>query len=390
VARRLLVAADVALAVVLLTSAGLMIRSVSRLVGVDPGFTPDGVLTMQLAFVGPAYGDNRSIVASSDLMLARIRALPGVHAVAAAGQIPLSGNGDRWGMHVQGSRSNPAEDPSVERYSVTPEYFSLMGIPLLRGRLLSDADRASSEPVIVIGDRTARTIWPAGNAIGEHVRIGDPTSGPWRTIVGIVGDVRHRDLAAPPTPQMYVPQAQLPDSYLTVVIRAGGDPSRQAAATRLAISTVDATVPVSEVAPLTDLVARAIGPRRFVMTLLEAFAAIALVLTAVGVYGVLSSLIGERTREIGIRAALGASRFDILRLVAGAGLGIFTAGLAAGIIASLGATRYLHASLYGVSATDPATLAGAALVLLVVAAVAHILPVLRATRIDPAAALRMD
>jgi putative ABC transport system permease protein len=390
-ARRLLVAADVALAVVLLAGAGLMIKSVGRLLGVNPGFNPDRVLAMEISFVGASYAQDEQVVAKTDQMLDKLRALPGVEAVASASQIPLGGNGDCSGFHIQGRpAATPADDACPERYGVTPDYFRVMQIPLKSGRLFSDADRASSEAVLIIGERTARTLWPDGDAIGHHVRIGDHASGPWRTIVGIVGDVRHDALAAPPTMQMYTPQSQVTDSYLTVVIRSGADPSVLASEARRAIWSVASDVPVYNVTPLADLVARSVGPRRFMMVLLELFGAVALLMTAVGLYGVISYSVVERTREIGIRAALGAPRADIVRLVMGGGLAIVAAGLAIGVVVAAAATRYLQGSLYAVSPTDPATFAGVVVVLFVVAALAQGIPVARATRVDPAVALRQD
>jgi putative ABC transport system permease protein len=386
--RRLLVALDVALAVVLLAGAGLMIKSVNRLLGVDPGFNPDHVLTMQISLVGRSYADDRVVSATLDEMLARLRRLPGVEAVAAAGQIPLGGNGDRWGFHVEGRPATP-EDPSVERYSVTPDYFSVMRIPLRTGRLFTDADRAGSEPVMLIGEETARRLWPGTDPIGARVKIGG-TDGPWRTIVGIVGDVRHRELALPPTTQMYVPQAQVTDSFLVLVIRGAVDPSTLANAARARIWSVASDVPVYDVAPLAGLVSKSVGPRRFVMLLLAMFGAVALLMTAVGIYGVLSYSVVERTREIGIRSALGATRADIVRLVLGGGLAVVSLGLAAGIAAAFAATRLLESSLYGVHPSDPATFAAVAALLLAVAVVAHAAPVVRATRVDPSVALRQD
>jgi putative ABC transport system permease protein len=388
VARRLLVAADVAMAVVLLVGAGLMIKSVGRLLGVNPGFNPEHVLTMQISMVGQAYAADEAVVAKTDAMIARLRSLPGVEAAAAAGQIPLGGNGDTWGFHVEGRPAGP-QDPSVERYSITPEYFSVMRLPLRRGRLFTDADRAGSENVMLIGEQTARSLWPGADPIGQRVTIGG-TEGPWRTIVGIVGDVRHHALAAAPTMQMYTPQAQITDSYLTMVMRSSGDPSILANEARRAIWSVASDVPVYEVAPLADLVARSVGPRRFVMVLLELFGGIALLMTAIGVYGVISYSVAERTREIGIRAALGAQPRDIVRLVVGGGLTVVCAGLAAGLVFALAATRFLESSLYNVSATDPATFAGVAAVLLFVALIAQGVPVIRATRVDPTVALRQD
>ncbi len=387
-ARRLLVGADVAMAVVLLIGAGLMIKSVGRLLGVNPGFDPDHVLTLQVSMIGPAYAKDETVIAKTDAMVVRLRSLPGVEAAAAAGQIPLGGNGDTRGFHIEGRPVGP-DDPSVERYAVTPEYFSVMRIPLHRGRLFTDADRAGSENVMLIGEQTARSLWPGADPIGRHVNIGGAT-GPWRTIVSIVGDVRHHELAAAPTMQMYLPQAQNTDQFVTMVIRASGDPSQLAAEARRAIWSEARDVPVFEVAPLADLVARSVGPRRFVMVLLELFGAIALLMTAIGVYGVISYSVAERTREIGIRAALGAQPRDIVRLVVGSGLTVVCAGLAAGLVLTLAASRFLESSLYNVSATDPATFAGVAAVLLLVALVAQSVPIVRAMRVDPTVALRQD
>ena len=385
-ARRLLVAADVALAVVLLVGAGLMIKSVGRLLEVHPGFDPDHVLTMQVSMVGQAYRKDEAVAMTTDAILARLRALPGVEAAATAGQIPLGGNGDKWGFHVEHRTWGP-EDPTVERYSVTPDYFSVMRIPLRRGRLITDADRSGIDRVMVLGERAAQRIWPGEDPIGQRVRIGG-FEGPWYTIVGIVGDVHHQALSAPTTLQMYTSQAQLTDSFLTIVIRAGGDPSTLASEARRAIWSVASDVPVYEVAPLETLVAKSVGPRRFMMVLLDLFAAVALLMTAVGVYGVIACSVAERTREIGIRAALGASSIDIVRLVVGGGMAVIGGGLAAGVVAALGVTRYLEGSLYNVSATDPSTFAGVAMALLVVALTAQSLPVVRAIRVDPTVALR--
>jgi len=388
IARRVLIAADVALAVVLLVGAGLMIKSVGRLIGVHPGFDADHVLSMQISMVGAAYAKNDVVLAKTNEMLDRLRALPGVETAAAAGQIPLGGNGDTWGFHIEGRTPGP-EDPSVERYSVTPDYFSVMRIPLLRGRLLTAGDSPSTEMVMVIGERTARALWPGADPLGQRVKIGG-LAGPWFTIVGIVGDVRHRELAAPPTLQMYLSQAQITDSFLTLVVRANGDLGALANEARGAIWSVAKDVPIYQVAPLTELVAQSVGPRRFVMILLEAFGIVAVLMTAVGVYGVISYSVAERTREIGIRAALGASPRDIVRLIVGGVMLVVALGLAAGVAAAVAATRFLEGSLYNVSATDPATFAGVALVLLAVALVAQAVPIARAMRVDPTVALRQE
>ena len=387
-ARRFLVAANVGIAVVLLAGAGLMIKSVGRLLGVNPGFDPDRVLSLQISMVGQAYAKDEAVLRTTEAIVAGLRALPGVEAAAAAGQIPLGGNGDTWGFHIEGRPSGPL-DPSVERYSITPDYFAVMRIPLRRGRIFNDADRGAAQNVMLIGEQTARTLWPGADPIGQRVRIGG-YDGPWRTIVGIVGDVRHQELAAPPTLQMYAPQAQITDSFLTVVIRSGIDPAVLAAEARRTIWSVAGDVPVYAVSTLTDLVAKSVAPRRFVMVLLEIFGGLALLLTAIGVYGVISYSVAERTREIGLRAALGATPGNIVRLIVGSGLVVVGSGLALGLVAALGATRYLQASLYDVRAHDPATFVTIALILFVVALGAQILPIARALRVEPNVALRQE
>jgi putative ABC transport system permease protein len=387
-ARRMLIGVDVALAVVLLAAAGLMIRSVGRLIGVNPGFDPDGVLTLQISMVGSRYAKDEQVVQTTEQLLARVRALPGVTDAATAGQIPLGGNGDTWGFHVEGRPVTP-EDPAVERYSVTPDYFRVMRIPLKRGRLLTDADRIDNERAMLIGERTAETVWPGSDPLGQHVKIGG-TDGPTYTVVGIVGDVRHHELAVPPTMQMYLSQWQLTDSFLTVVVRTVGDPARLTADVRRAIWSVAPDVPVYEVASLSELVAKSVAPRRFIMVLLEVFGAIALLMTAIGVYGVIAYSVSERTREIGVRSALGASSADIVRLVVGGGIGVVAAGLGGGILVASITTRFLQSSLFGVSPLDPLTFVGVALVIVVVTLTAQIIPVARALRIDPAVALRID
>lgn len=338
--------------------------------------------------VGRAYRQDAAVVAYEDQMLARLRTLPGVEAAAVAGQVPLGGNIDRWGVHIEG-RPHSANDPFAERYSVTPDYFAAMRIPLRRGRLIAESDRANSERVVLIGDQMARALWPAADPIGKRLSIGG-FDGPWYTIVGIVGDVRHVALDAPPTFQMYTSQAQLTDSFLTVVIRSRGDLALLAPLARQAIWAVARDVPVYSTTPLTTLVERSIGPRRFVQILLELFGMVALLMTVVGIYGVVSSSVAERTREIGIRAAFGASCGDIMRLVLGSGLATVTGGLGVGIGLAFLTTRYLQGSLYGVSALDPITFTIVSVVLFVVAAAAHAVPAARATRVDPAVALRQE
>ena len=391
-ARQLLVVVDLALALVLLTGAGLMLRSLARLMRVDPGFKTERVLTLQFSLVGEAYREDAAVVQFIDRVIEKVQALPGVEAAAAAGRIPMGGNGDRWGFHIDGlMRSNPAQDPSAERYSVTPDYFRVMQIPLERGRLFTTADSATSTPVLMVSEAAARTLFNGQDPIGRRVRVGDPSNGPWRTIVGVVGDVHHADLTIPATPQMYLPQSQMTDSFLVLTIKAS---TRAAAALvlsiRAALRELDPSVPIYEVATLQDLLARSFAQRRFVMTLLGGFAALALLLASIGLYGVVSYTVAQRTREVGVRMALGAARSDIVRLVLGSGAWTVAGGLAAGLACAVLLTQFLQTLLYDVSAVDPPTLAAAVLVLTAIACVAHWIPLRRALRVDPAIALRED
>jgi putative ABC transport system permease protein len=390
-ARRLLVVGDLAFALALVAAAGLMLQSVARLSRVDAGFDPRDVLTLQFTLVGQAYADDPPVARFADEVVRRVAALPGVEAAATTSQIPMAGNYDQRGFHIEGRiPANPSESPSVERYSVTPEYFGVMRIPLLRGRLIADADRADSMPVLLIGESTARQLWPGEDPIGRRIRLGGADSGPWRTIVGVVGDVRHFGLDEPPTMQAYLPQAQFADSFLTLAVRSTLPPEMLFPPVRGVIRELDATVPVFAVATLGDVVADTLAERRFAMRLLGAFAGLALVLAAVGLYGVVSYTVAQRTREVGVRMALGATPGDVLRLILTSGIGTIAAGLVFGLAATLVLVRFLTSLLFGVDGRDPATLAAAAAILAFVALAAHLIPARRALRIDPSVALRQE
>jgi putative ABC transport system permease protein len=387
-ARRLLVVADLALAFVLLAGATLMTKSIVRLLQVDPGFDPRGVISLQYSLVGSAYAEDPSVLAFTNQVVSRAASLPGVEAAAAAGQIPMGGNGDSWGFHIEGRAANPAEDLSVERYSVTADYFRVMRIPLESGRLFTDADRADSIPVIVLAQSTARTLFPGENPIGRRVRIGDATSGPWRTIIGVAGDVRHSGLDTPPSPQMYTPQSQQTDSFLVLTVRSPRRPEELVAAIRGIVHELDPTVPIHDIASLNELVARTTARHRFVLNLLGIFAALAVLLAAIGLYGVVAFTVSQRTRELGVRMALGARPSDVLRLIARSGVAVLGVGLAAGVAGALLLVRFLESQLFGVSSRDPWTLAISATLLASVTVAAHWFPARRAMRVDPAVALR--
>jgi putative ABC transport system permease protein len=389
-ARHLLVVGDLALALALLAAAGLMLRSVTHLARVDAGFDPRDVLTLQFSLVGQAWAEDSAVNQFTEQVVDRVHALPGVDAAATTSQVPMGGNYDQRGFRIEGRATNdPSLIPSVERYSVTPNYFRVMRIPLLRGRGFTDVDRADSMPVMVLGESTARQLWPGLDPIGHRVRIGGPDS-PWRTVVGIAGDVRHVGLDEAPTLQMYLPQSQMTDSFLVLTVRSAQSPEALMPALRGVIRGLDPTVPVYHAATLREIVNDTMADRRFAMRLLGAFAGLALLLAAVGLYGVVSYTVSQRTREVGVRMALGATPAHVLRLILASGAGTVGAGLASGLVAALVLVRFMESLLFGVDGRDPATLAAAAGALTLVALLAHLIPVRRALRIDPSAALRQD
>ena len=391
-ARAALVVADLALALVLLAGAGIMLRTVSAIARANPGFDARGVLTLQFSLVGKAYAQDEGVAAFHDRYLERVRALPGVDGVAIASQIPFGGNHDCWGFHVKGRMlANVADDPCIERYVASPDYSRVMGLTLRAGRFFTDADTATSQRVIVVSESTARKIWGSDSPLGSEVRIGRADEGAWRTVVGVVADANHDDVATPPLAAMYTPQTQQPDSFpVTVIKTATSNPSGLVASVRDVLRELDPNIPVYNVATLEALLSKASAQRVFVMRLLGAFAAGALLLAAIGLYGVVSYGVSQRTREVGLRVALGAQQGDVLRLVLSGGVPVLAAGIATGLLAAAAATRFLDALVFGVDAIDVSTFLAATVLLVVVALLAHLVPIRRALNVDPAIALRQE
>jgi putative ABC transport system permease protein len=332
------------------------------------------------------------VVAFQNRFLERVHSLPGVDSVALAGQVPFGGNFDCWGFHAKGRmKANTADDPCIQRYGATPDYLRTMGIPIRAGRFFTEADLTTSQPVIVVSESTARLVWGADDPIGAEVRIGDADTGPWRRVVGVVADTHHADLTRAATAAMYTPQTQLTDSFLVAVVKSSNaDPAPLVAPVRAVLRELDPRVPVYDVATMEALLAKAAAQRLFVMRLLAGFALVAVLLAGIGLYGVVSHGVAQRTREVGVRVALGAQRGDILRLVLGQGFTLVTAGVAGGLAAAIASTRYLGTLVFGVSPVDPLTLGAAAILLMLVALAAHSVPIRRALRVDPAAALRHE
>ena len=390
--RGIFVVSEVALSLTLLVGTGLLVRSLARLLAVSPGFDPSRVLTLQTTALGPRYDDKRILRQFFVETVARLRALPGVQAAAAGSQIPLGGNMDEYGFHPEGKMNpNPELDQSAERYCVTPGFLATLRIPLLRGRDLAAADTADSPGVILINETAARRIWPGEDPLGKRVKIGG-LDHPWLEVVGIVGDVHHVGLDSPPALQMYIPHTQwpFPDNTMTFVVRASGPPADLAPAAERAIHSIDPTQPVSRVTPLDNYVALTMQGRRFALIMIGAFAAIALLLSVVGIYGVTAYSVAQRTREIGIRMALGAQRKQVLARLLWEGLLLIVSGVAVGVAASAGLTRFLASMLFEVKATDPSTFLVVAAALVFVAALACWIPARRSTKVDPMVALRYE
>jgi len=387
-----LVVSEVALALILLAGAGLLGRSFWELSRVHPGFQSEHVLTMRTTLQGSKYKTDARIRAFSSAMLERIASLPGIRAVGSVNYLPMNRFGAAMLFDIDGRPGARPEDQHASWVSVVGgHYFEAMGIPLVRGRLPGSADTDRTQPVFVIDEALARRYWPDENPIGArltwHTGEGERLSG---EIIGVVGSVRWQGMAADPPAAAYWWFPQAPGSELTIVARTGGDPVALAGAIAAQVRAIDPNQPVAEIRPLGDLVAADLARPRFTMLLLGGFAVAALLLAAIGLYGVMAFGVTQRTREIGVRVALGAQSGDVLRLVMRRGLQLTGAGLAIGTVAALAMGRVVAGLLYGITPTDPVTLLSVALFLVGVAAAAIYIPARRAMRLDPIEALRAE
>jgi putative ABC transport system permease protein len=390
--RKLLVIVEVSLALVLLTGASLLVESTVNLVRTSPGFEPRGVLTFNIDLPEVRYGKPEQSINFYRDLLGRIRALPGVQSASGVLPLPMSSDIIRTTFEIQGRPMEPSDLPRTQFRTIALDYFQTMHIPLIRGREFTERDGAKANPVVIINQTLARQIFPNEDPIGKHIKPGVSASGPevMREIVGIVGDVKHRHLWQKPDAECYVPYDQVPIGSMIVVARTAGDPMRLLPAVREQVHAIDAELPVYSAQTLEQYVSDSLAQRRFTSLLLGVFAGSGLLLAIVGLFGVVSYSVEQRTHELGVRAAFGAERRDILRLVLGYGMGMTAAGIVAGIIGTLALSRVLASELYGVSSTDPLTFAATALILLVVALVACYVPARRAMRVDPMVALRYE
>jgi len=388
-----LVVTELALALMLLVSAGLLARSVVRLLDVDKGFDASNLLTLEINSTGAAYPDNASVFAYHDRVREAIRNLPGVTSVGVVNQLPLGGNLDMYGVAAQDKpNSNPEMVPSGDRYVVSSDYLATMRIPIIEGRAFTVTDeRDTTNLVALVSQALAARIWPGESAIGKRIRMGGDTR-PWRTVIGVTKNVHHKGLDANETLQFYVPERQwfFADNQEVLVIRTRTDPTALASAVRRVIREIDSTQPIVGMAVMDDVVAASTGQRRLALVLFAGFAMAALLLSVAGIYGVLAGSVAERTREIGLRAALGATPGRILRLVVGQGVRLAVVGLALGIAGALALTRSLRALLFGIGPYDATTLVVATLVLLATTLAACLVPAVRAVRVDPSQAFRSD
>src|SRR5215831_8884139 len=386
--RQVLVVSEIALSMVLLVCAGLLIRSFINLRSVNPGFDPHQALTMNIAPPAEKYPRGQKQVVFFRDLVSRVQRLPRVDYVAVVRVLPESGNFDHTMVEVEGRTYGPGEQPTPDVYRVSPDYFRALSIPLLKGRFFSEQDDENHPPVALINETMARKLWPGEEPIGK--RMGRGPGNTVRTVIGVVGDVYQYGLDSEKTMQLYVPHAENAGGNMTLVVRSSIDPLRLLPAIRLEVRAVDKDQPVYAVATMEQILADSMARQRFSMTLLAVFAAGALLLAAIGIYGVLAYAVMQRRHEFGIRLALGAQPRDVLRLVLRDGLVLVVIGMATGLAGAFAATRAMTSLLFGVVAADPLTLSGVALVLSGVALFACYVPARRATKVNPLVALRYE
>ena len=389
--RGLLVVSEVALSLMLLISAGLLIRSFLQLVKTDPGFNSDSLLTMNLVLPAAKYKDEPQRAAFYSELLRRVEALPGVELAAAINHLPLGGNNSSTSFLIEGLPDPPPGQETSGRYRVcTPNYFKAMGIPVLRGRAFTDQDRAGSPPVIIVNETLARKYWPNTDAVGKRMRYTGPLEqNPWMQVVGVAKDVKH-EMNLPITEDFYVPHAQ--DAWLSMVLVAKTkvDPAAMAAPIRQQVWSIDKDQPVFDVKTMRDVRAISLTLYSFSSVMLSIFAGVALLLAAIGIYGVMSYAVTQRTQEIGIRMALGARAADVLKLVVRNGMSLAVIGAVVGLAGAYALTRLLASLLVGVTPTDSFTFLTVTFGLLLIALLACYIPARRATKVDPLVALRYE
>jgi putative ABC transport system permease protein len=390
--RQVLVVCETALSVVLLVGAGLLMHSFLRVLGVDPGFHADRVLTMRVSLPDETYGKPEQVSAFYREVVRRIDNLPGVQAAGATAALPLSGQGSSGTITIDTQAvSMDQRTPEADWRPVTPGYFKAIGITVLRGRGFAESDTETSAPVAIIDDTLAHAFFPNEDPVGKRLHLGGMKSAsPWRTIVGVVAHVHYRELEAPSRVQLYWPEVQQPFNTMSLAIRTSVNPLSLAGAVRQEILAVDPNQPVYQIRSMEELRSDWLSQRFLALLLVGLFAALAVILAAVGIYGVMSYAVTRRTHEMGIRMALGAQPRDIMGMILSQGTVLMAVGLGAGIVLAFGLTRLMSALLYGVTSTDPLAYVGGAILLAIVALAACYIPARRATHVDPMVALRYE
>lgn len=391
--RQILVIAEIALTTVVLICAGLIINSFVRLLSFNPGLNPNQVLTAEISLPANRYAEGPQIAAFYDQLLGKISALPGVESAGASSIVPLSGAAIDDPFSIEGRPLDMTRMTVAGHQSVSPDFFRALEINMLNGRSFTIEDSAEAPAVAIINETMAKTFWPDqhASAIGQKIKLGAPRApGNWATIIGIVSDIPHRGLDSTPKPDWYLPLSQSPARTMTLLVRTALDPASLTAAIRQEVRAIDAARPINKVSTMNEIIASSVAPRRFSAMLLAVFAAVALLLAATGVYGVMAYAVSQRTREVGVRMALGAQRSDVIRLILKQGLMLTLIGIAAGIIGAVAAARAMTNMLYGVKTTDPLTFAAVASLLIIVALLACYLPARRAAKLDPMTALRHE
>ncbi len=387
--RQSLVVTEVALALVVLIGAGLLLNSFTRLLAVRPGFNPQQLLTMWIGLTDERYSrsaDKKRLVSELN---ARLEAIPGVQGVGICDDLPIAGTDSMTRLSAEGrATSSPEELLSVGLHVINPRYFDALGARLIKGRSFTERDAAGAPSVFIINETLARRYWPNEDPLGKRIRY-NPDD-PWGEVVGVVEDVRHDGLHLAAGPHLYEPYQQNAWPFLAIAVRSPLDQGALLAAVRREVQALDPNLPVSGVRTMEEVMAQSLATRRLVLTLFSLFAVVALVLAAVGLYGVLAWSVTERTRELGIRIALGANRRDVLRLIVGQGMKLVLLGIVIGLVVALALNRLIEKLLFGVSATDPLTFAAIASLLTAVALAACYLPARRATKVDPMVALRYE